>query len=128
MTIPCNKNITKQLNSYSYVIAITLQGLLQRTKRALTSDKVWIWVVYNYFDMKNHYFLFYYLLFQFSILTKVWKTITSLNLYRKENLRLLVTTLATVLHQIEENIAFVLYIDFHLLHCDDRHTQCLNPI
>jgi hypothetical protein len=35
MTIPCNKNITKQLNNYSYVIAITLQGLLQRTKRAL---------------------------------------------------------------------------------------------
>ena len=35
MTIPCNKNIIKQLNSYSYVIAITLQGLLQRTKRVL---------------------------------------------------------------------------------------------
>ena len=36
MTIPRNKNLTKQLNSYSYVIAITLQGLLQRTKRALS--------------------------------------------------------------------------------------------
>ena len=35
MAIPRNKNLTKQLNSYSYVIAITLQGLLQRTKRAL---------------------------------------------------------------------------------------------
>ncbi len=35
MTIPYNKNVTKQLNSYSYVIAITLQGLLQRTKWAL---------------------------------------------------------------------------------------------
>ena len=32
---PRNKNLTKQLNSYSYVIAITLQGLLQRTKRVL---------------------------------------------------------------------------------------------
>ena len=32
MTIPRNKSITKQLNSYSYIIAITLQGLLQRTK------------------------------------------------------------------------------------------------
>jgi hypothetical protein len=32
MTIPYNKNITKQLNSY--VIVITLYGLLQRTKRA----------------------------------------------------------------------------------------------
>jgi hypothetical protein len=35
MTIHCNKNITKQLNSYSYVIAITLRCLLQRTTRAL---------------------------------------------------------------------------------------------
>ena len=35
MTIPYNKNITKQLNNYSYVIAITLQGLLQRTKWTL---------------------------------------------------------------------------------------------
>ena len=35
MTIPCNKNITKQLNNYSYVIAITLHDLLQRIKRAL---------------------------------------------------------------------------------------------
>jgi hypothetical protein len=38
MAIPRNKNITKQLNSYSYVIAITLQGLLQRTKRALSDE------------------------------------------------------------------------------------------
>ncbi len=37
MTIPYNKNITKQLNSYSYVIPITLQNLLQRTKRALNN-------------------------------------------------------------------------------------------
>ncbi len=29
MTIPYNKNITKQPNNYSYVIAIILQGLLQ---------------------------------------------------------------------------------------------------
>jgi hypothetical protein len=35
MAIPRNKKLTKQLNSYSYVIAITLQSLLQRTKRAL---------------------------------------------------------------------------------------------
>ena len=35
MTIPRNKNITKQLNSYSYVIAITLQDILQHTKRTL---------------------------------------------------------------------------------------------
>jgi hypothetical protein len=35
MTIPCNKNITKQLNSYYVGIAITLQCLLPRTKRAL---------------------------------------------------------------------------------------------
>ena len=35
MTIHCNKNITKQLNNYSYVIAITLQNLLQPTKQAL---------------------------------------------------------------------------------------------
>jgi hypothetical protein len=38
MTIPRNKNIIKQLNSYSYVIAITLQDLLQHTKRALKFD------------------------------------------------------------------------------------------
>ena len=35
MTIPCNKNLTKQLNNYSYVIAITLLCLLQRTKQTL---------------------------------------------------------------------------------------------
>ena len=35
MTILYNKNITKQVNNYSYVIAITLQGLLQHTKRVL---------------------------------------------------------------------------------------------
>jgi hypothetical protein len=35
MTIPRNKNITKQLNTYSYVIAITLQDLLQRNKHTL---------------------------------------------------------------------------------------------
>jgi hypothetical protein len=40
MTILCNKNITKQLNSYSYVIVITLQCLLQRTKRALRIDGI----------------------------------------------------------------------------------------
>jgi hypothetical protein len=39
MTIPRNKNITKQLNSYSYVIVITLQDLLQRTKRAFNHFK-----------------------------------------------------------------------------------------
>ena len=39
MAIPRNKNLTKQLNSYSYVIAITLQGLLQRTKRALSLNR-----------------------------------------------------------------------------------------
>jgi hypothetical protein len=38
MTIPCNKNITKQLNSYSYIIIIILQDLLQRTKQALSND------------------------------------------------------------------------------------------
>ena len=32
MTIPCNRNITKQLNSYSLRISITLQF----TKRALS--------------------------------------------------------------------------------------------
>ena len=36
MTIPYNKNITKQLNSYFYV-TITLQSLLQRTKQALNN-------------------------------------------------------------------------------------------
>ena len=35
MTIPCNKNITKLLNSYTIGITITLQCLLQSTKRAL---------------------------------------------------------------------------------------------
>jgi len=35
MTIPCNKNITKLLNSYTIRITITLQYLLQSTKRAL---------------------------------------------------------------------------------------------
>jgi hypothetical protein len=40
MTIPRNKNLTKQLNSYFYVITITLQGLLQRTKRALSLTEV----------------------------------------------------------------------------------------
>ena len=30
----CNKNITKQLNSYAIGISITLQCLLQSTKRA----------------------------------------------------------------------------------------------
>ena len=41
MIIHCNKNITKQLNSYSYVITITLQGLLQHIKRI---PRVQIWV------------------------------------------------------------------------------------
>ena len=51
MTIPCNKNITKQLNSYSYVIAITLQGLLQRTKRALClSLYMYNNTAYNFLD------------------------------------------------------------------------------
>ena len=36
MTIPCNKNITKLLNSYTIGITITLQCLLQSTKRALS--------------------------------------------------------------------------------------------
>ena len=39
MAIPHNKNLTKQLNNYSYVIAITLQSLLQRTKRAQRSGR-----------------------------------------------------------------------------------------
>ena len=38
MTIPRNKNIIKQLNSYSYVIAIILQDLLERIKWALKFD------------------------------------------------------------------------------------------
>ena len=41
MTIHCNKNITKQLNSYSYEITITLHDLLQCTKRALRVLQVW---------------------------------------------------------------------------------------
>ena len=45
MVIPRNKNLTKQLNSYSYVIAITLQGLLQRTKRALIVN------TFNYLEL-----------------------------------------------------------------------------
>jgi hypothetical protein len=49
MTIPRNKNITKQLNNYSYVIVITLQGLLQRTKRALKD-----------FIPSSHFFFFFY--------------------------------------------------------------------
>ena len=40
MAIPRNKNLTKQLNSYSYVIAITLQDLLQRTKQALNWNPI----------------------------------------------------------------------------------------
>ena len=69
MTIPCNKNITKQLNSYFYVIAITLQGLLQRSKRALKilsdtitiffllkSDTITIWLT----KKKKHFVVTFY--------------------------------------------------------------------
>ena len=35
MTIPYNKNITKQLNSYSYVISIILQGLFSIPNKPL---------------------------------------------------------------------------------------------
>ena len=36
MTIPCNESVTKQPNSYSLGIPITLQDLLQCTERALS--------------------------------------------------------------------------------------------
>ena len=68
MTISCNKNITKQLNSYSYVIVITLQGLLQRTKRAIdvllcmwmTTKKINLDIVsFSLFFILHLYFLYF---------------------------------------------------------------------
>ena len=57
MAIPRNKNLTKQLNSYSYVIAITLQGLLQRTKRAL-NNKVMLMGPFKNDSLSNTTFYF----------------------------------------------------------------------
>ena len=44
MTIHCNKNITKQPNSYAIEISITLQCLLQSIKHALKDEFIYIYI------------------------------------------------------------------------------------